>query len=122
MENKKQELSFESELLKPIKDNLEKAIKILTATTLTSHKETEITLKLNIGTRKRFFEGKEWVEPDFEYIIKEKIKEAKSDFKQNLGINYSIEIDDENNILVENISEQESLFDENDEENKGEDF
>ena len=115
MENKKEELSLESGLLKPMKENLEKAIKTLTTVTLNTHKETEIALKINISIDKKFKEGKEWVEPNFEYIIKEKIKEAKVDFKQNLGIDYSIEIDEENNILIEKISKQESLFDENDE-------
>ncbi len=103
-------LNFDSELLKPIKDNLEHSINILTKNALFTEKEAEITLKINIGITSRSDKEKHWLEPKFEYSVNEKIKEAKSSFKDDLGYNYSIELDKDNNIIVKNIYEQEKLF------------
>lgn len=105
-------LNMDSKLLKPIKDNLEHSINILTKNAILTNKEAEITLKINIGTTKESDSEKTWLEPRFEYALAEKIKEAKSSFKDDLGYNYSIELDDDNNILVQNINEQKSLFEE----------
>lgn len=55
-----EKLNLDNELLKPIKERLEKTIDILT--------------------------------------------------KNAIGFNYSVEIDDENNIVVKNVNEQQSLF------------
>lgn len=105
-------LSLESKLLKPLKDNLEQSINIFTKNAILTKKEAEITLKINIGVTRRSDKEKEWLEPKYEYTFSEKIKEAKSNFKDDLGFNYSIELDDDNNVLVKNINEQSSLFDE----------
>ncbi len=118
--SEKQELNLDNKLLKPLKDNLEQSINLLTKNAILTKKESEITLKINIGINKRCDKEKEWLEPKYEYQLKEKIKEAKSDFKDDLGFNYSIEIDKENNILVQNINEQASLFDEEEKQEDGE--
>lgn len=103
-------LSLDSELLKPLKDNLEQSIGILTKNALMTKKEAEINLKISIGVTGRSNKEKQWLEPKFEYAFSEKIKEAKTSFKDDLGYNYSIELDDENNVLVKNMCEQEKLF------------
>ncbi len=103
-------LNLDSKLLNPMKEGLEQSINILTKNALLTKKESEITLKINIGVTKRFDKDKEWLEPKFEYQLNEKIKEAKSSYKNDLGFNYKIELDDDNNILVQNINEQTSLF------------
>ncbi len=107
-----EKLTLDNKLLKPLKENLEQSINILTKNAILTNKEAEITLKINIGIDKRNDKEKEWLEPNYEYQFKEKIKEAKTDFKDSLGFNYSVEIDEENNILVENINEQQNLFEE----------
>ncbi len=98
-------LDLDSELLKPLKDNLEKSIAMLTKNALVTKKEAEITLKINIGVTDRSNKEKQWLEPKFEYSFNEKIKEAKISFKDDLGDNYSIELDEEDNILVKNTCE-----------------
>lgn len=103
-------LSLDSELLKPLKDNLEQSIGILTKNALLTKKEAEISLKINIGVTGRSDKEKQWLEPKFEYSFNEKIKEAKSSFKDDLGYNYAIELDKDNNVLVKNMCEQEKLF------------
>lgn len=118
--SEKQELNLDNKLLKPIKENLEQSINILTKNAILTRKEAKITLKINIGITKRSDKEKEWLEPKYEYSFNEKIKEAKTSFKNDLGYNYSIEIDDKNNILVKNINEQESLFDKEEETEDGE--
>lgn len=103
-------LSLDSELLKPLKSNLEQSIGIFTRNAILTGKEAEISLKINISTEEKFENSKKWLEPKFEYSFNEKIKEAKTSFKDDLGYNYSIELDDDNNILVKNMCEQEKLF------------
>ena len=105
-----EELNLDSELLKPIKEGLEQSISVLTKNALLTNKEAEITLKINIGVNTRDFNGKIYSEPQIEYQISDKIKEAKSSYKDDLGYNYKIELDDDNNILVQNMSEQTKLF------------
>lgn len=103
-------LNLDSEFLKPIKDGLELSINVLTKNALLTKKEAEITLKINIGVEQRFKQEKKWLEPKIEYQINDKIKEAKSSYKNDIGYNYKIELDDDNNIIVQNLSEQTSLF------------
>lgn len=104
-------LNLDNKLLKPIKNKLENSINILTKNAILTGKEAEITLKLNIGITKRDSEDfNEYLEPNYEYSITEKIKEAKGTYKGNLGFNYVVEIDKGNNIIVKNINEQQSLF------------
>lgn len=105
-------LSLDSKLLKPLKDNLEQSLNIFTKNAILTGKEAEIALKIGIGAEEKNKDGKKWLEPKIEYTFNEKIKENKSSFKDELGYNYSIELDDDNNVLVENINEQESLFEE----------
>lgn len=103
-------LNLDSKLLNPMKEGLEQSIDILTKNALLTKKEAEIILKIDIGVTKRFDKEKEWIEPKFEYQLKERIKEAKSSYKNDLGFNYEIKLDDDNNILIENINEQTNLF------------
>lgn len=109
-----EELDFDSALLKPMKENLEQSINILMKNALLTKKDSEISLKINISVNTRANKEKMWLEPKIEYTLNEKIKEAKASYKDDLGYNYSIELDEENNIKVQNINEQESLFDEED--------
>lgn len=105
-----EELNLDSELLKPIKEGLENSISILTKNALLTKKEAEINLKINIGVDVKETKGKSWIEPQIEYQINDKIKEAKSSYKDDLGFNYKIELDKNNNIIVQNMAEQTKLF------------
>jgi two-component SAPR family response regulator len=67
-------LNLDNELLKPMKERLEKSIDVLTKNAILTGKE------------------------------------AKGSYKSSLGFNYSVEIDDENEIVVKNVNEQQSLF------------
>lgn len=127
-----EKLNLDNELLKPIKDDLEKAIDTLTKNAILTGKEAEINLKLNISTLKNTIEiadGKieEITQPVYEYQISDRIKEAKSSRKSSVGAEYSIELDEEGNVMVKKVNNQTSLFDEEepdgnyeeDEENEG---
>lgn len=106
-------LSLESDLLKPLKNKLEKAIETLTKNAIFTGKEAEITLKVNVCVvKKEDKDFNEYLEPSYEYQLTEKIKESKGTHKGNVGYNYSIELDKDNNILVQNINKQETLFEE----------
>lgn len=116
----KEELTLKSSMLEKMSTNLEKTIQVLTKIAVETHKESEINLKINISSIKRFKDGKGWVEPEFEYVLSNKIKENKVSHKDTLGFNYSVEIDEDGNVLVENINKQENLFDEEEETKDGE--
>ena len=109
-----EKLNLDNELLKPMKERLEKSIDVLTKNAILTGKEAEITLKINVGVIKqdREFndEIQEYLQPSYEYQLSENIKEAKGSYKSSLGFNYSVEIDDENEIVVKNVNEQQSLF------------
>lgn len=109
-----EKLNLDNELLKPMKNRLEQSIDILTKNAILTGKESEITLKINIGVVKqdREFNDKiqEYLQPSYEYQLSEKIKEAKGSYKSSLGFNFSIEINKENEIVVRNVDEQQSLF------------
>ena len=114
----KEKLNLDNELLKPMKERLEKSIDILTKNAILTGKEAEVTLKINVGIEKkdRQFndEIEEYLQPNYEYQLQEKIKEAKGSYKSSLGFNYSVEIDEDNEIVVKNINEQQSLFNKED--------
>ena len=116
----KEELTLKSSMLEKMSTSLEKTIQVLTKIAVETHKESEINLKINISSIKRFKDGKEWVEPEFEYVLSNKIKENKVSHKDTLRFNYSVEIDEDGNVLVENINKQENLFDEEEEMEDGE--
>lgn len=102
-----EELNLNSELLEPMRIRLEKTIDTLTKNALVTGKESEINLKIKIGITERYDEktGKEWNEPEIEYQITDKIKEDKGSYKQSLGFNYEIELDEENNVIIKNKEE-----------------
>ena len=107
-----QKLNLDSELLKPMREQLEIIINKLTGIVATQNKEAEIVLKINLDSIKQFEEVddekvKEWVEPRIEYSISEKIKEVKNTNKGNLGFDYQVKVDEETNeTYVEKINEQ----------------
>ena len=106
-----QKLNLDSELLKPMREQLEIIINKLTGIVATQNKEAEIVLKINLDSIKQFEKVKEWVEPRIEYSISEKIKEVKNTNKGNLGFDYQVKVDEETNeTYVEKINEQTSMF------------
>ena len=111
-----QKLNLDSELLKPMREQLEIIINKLTGIVATQNKEAERVLKINLDSIKQFEEVddekvKEWVEPRIEYSISEKIKEVKNTNKGNLGFDYQVKVDEETNeTYVEKINEQTSMF------------
>lgn len=111
-----EKLNLDNKLLKPIKEKLENSIDILTKNAMLTNKEAEITLKIIVGVTKRDREIDngllEYLEPSYEYQITEKIKENKDTYKGNLGYNYDIRLDDENNLVVLPVNEQQTLFEE----------
>lgn len=113
-----EKLNLDNELLKPMKERLEKSIDVLTKNAILTGKESEITLKINVGIEKkdRQFndEIEQYLQPIYEFQISEKIKEAKGSYKSSLGFNYAVEIDKQDNVIVRNINEQQSLFDKED--------
>ena len=114
MKNKIENLNFDSELLKPMKEKLEKSIDILTKNAILTKKDAEITLKINVSVTKKDREFnneiKEYLQPIYDFQISEKIKEAKGTYKGVVGFNYAVTIDNENNIVVQDVNEQQSLF------------
>lgn len=76
-----EKLNLDNELLKPIKERLEKTIDILTKNAILTGKEAEITLKINIGVSKKDREFndeiEEYLQPMYEYQLSEKNKRRK---------------------------------------------
>lgn len=109
-----EKLNLDSEMLKSMKTRLEQSIDVLTKNAILTGKEAEITLKINVGVTKKDREFndeiEEYLEPNYEYSLTEKIKEAKGSYKSLLGFNYSVEIDDNNEVVVKDMNEQQSLF------------
>lgn len=111
-----EKLDFNSELLKPMKDQLELIINRLMNVCVTGNKEAEISLKINLDSYKRreYNKGKlekEWTEPRLEYQMSEKIKEVKNTNKGLLGMDYELEVNKEdNNVYVKKINEQMSML------------
>ena len=83
-----EKLNLDNELLKPIKERLEKTIDILTKNAILTGKEAEITLKINIGVSKKDREFndeiEEYLQPMYEYQLSEKIKEENSEMPKNI--------------------------------------
>lgn len=114
MKRKIENLNLDSELLKPMKQKLENSIDILTKNAILTKKEAEITLKINISVTKKDREFndeiQEYLQPIYDFQISEKIKEAKGSYKGVVGFNYAVTINDDNNVIVQDINEQQSLF------------
>ena len=110
-----QKLDFNSELLKPMKEQLEIIINRLMSVCVNTNKEAEISLKINLDACKKgdYDKGKlvkEWTEPKLEYQISEKIKEVKNTNKGLLGIDYELKVNKEDNVYVQKINEQMSML------------
>lgn len=114
MKKKIETLNLDSELLKSMKEKLEKSIDTLTKNTILTEKDAEITLKINVSVSKKDREFndeiEEYLQPIYDYQISEKIKEAKGSYKGIVGFNYAVTINDENNVIVQDVNEQQSLF------------
>lgn len=114
MKKKIETLNLDSELLKPMKTKLEASINTLTKNAILTKKDAEITLKINasVTEKDREFndEIEEYLQPIYDFQISEKIKEAKGSYKGVVGFNYAVTINDENNVVVQDINEQQSLF------------
>jgi hypothetical protein len=114
MKRKVENLNLDSELLKPMKTKLESSIDTLTKNAILTGKEAEITLKINVSISKkdREFndEKQEYLQPNYDYQISEKIKEAKGSYKGFVGFNYAVTINEDDNLIVQDVNEQQSLF------------
>lgn len=114
MKKKIENLNLDSELLKPMKEKLEHLIDVLTKNAILTKKDAEITLKINVSVteKDREFndEIEEYLQPVYDFQISEKIKETKGSYKGVVGFNYAVEIDNQDNVIVRNINEQQSLF------------
>lgn len=114
MKKKIETLNLDSELLKPMKTKLEASIDTLTKNAILTKKDAEITLKINVSVTKKDREFndeiEEYLQPIYDFQISEKIKEAKGSYKGVVGFNYAVTINDENNVIVQDINEQQSLF------------
>jgi len=111
-----EKLDLDSELLKPMKEQLELIINRLMSICATGNKEAEISLKINLDSYKKgeYDKGtliKEWTEPRLEYQISEKIKETKSTRKGLLGTDYELKVNEEDNsVYIQKINEQLSML------------
>lgn len=114
MKTKTENLNLDNELLKPIKTKLESSIDTLTKNAILTGKEAEITLKINISVTKKDREFndeiQEYLQPNYDYQIAEKIKEAKGTYKGFVGFNYAVTINDNSEVIVQDINEQQKLF------------
>ena len=113
-----EKLNLNSELLKPMKDQLELILNRLMNAVVIGNKEAEITVKINLdsshmGETNPEGEYVEWEEPRIDYSISEKIKETKSTNKGSVGFDYELKIDEETNeVYVQKINEQMSILEE----------
>lgn len=111
-----QKLDLNSELLRPMREQLELNINRLMNICATGNKEAEISLKINLDSCKRgeYDKGilmKEWTEPKLEYQISEKIKEIKNTSKGLLGTDYELQVNKETNeVYVQKVNEQMSIL------------
>lgn len=111
-----QKLDLNSEMLKPMKDQLELILNRLMNVVVTGKKEAEINLKINLdsshfGDTTEEGEYIKWEEPRIDYQISEKIKETKNTNKGSVGFDYELKIDEKTNeVFVEKINKQLSLL------------
>ena len=104
-----EKLDLNSELLQPMKEQLEIIINRLMNVCATGNKEAEITLKISLDSIKydKWNLIKEWIETKLEYQISEKIKEIKNTSKGLLGNDYEMKVSKETNeVYVQKINEQ----------------
>lgn len=118
-----EKLSFESELMQPLKERLELAINSNLRVASLTNKEAEINLKINIktDTQREYEDGKmtkKWEEPRLEFKITEKIKEDKFTNEGTIGFDYAIEVNkDTNEVYINKVNKQIDINDLEEEEN-----
>ena len=122
MDNRKV-INIEGRLLKPMKEDLEKSLDRMIKSTLMADRDTEVSLKIAISTYREYkSSGETYTVPLIQYKISEKIKEPKADYKGQLGSHLSIELDEEDNIIIKNVEKQLSLFEEDADEEQNEEI
>lgn len=110
-----EKLDLNSELLRPMKEQLEIILNRLTNVVATNNKEAEIVLKISLdsqhlGDTNQEGDYIEWTEPRINYQITEKIKEVKNTNKGDLGYDYELKINEQtNDVYVEKINKQLSI-------------
>lgn len=118
-----EKLSFDSELLQPLKERLELAINSSLRVANLTNKEVEINLKITLktDTQREYEKGeltKKWEEPRLEFKLSEKVKENKFTNEGTLGFNYALEInEDTNEVYIRKANEQIRIEDLKKEEN-----
>lgn len=81
--NNKEELTLDSELLKPVKELMEETINRLMRAVINNNKKAEITIKIGLDKEekthvaKHFKDCSTWTEPRITCKVTEKIKEFK---------------------------------------------
>lgn len=114
MDDNKKIIALDSKLLGPMKNNLEYSLNLMIQSALMLHRNTEVNVKVSISVEEEVdANGKIYMAPEIQYKVTEKIKEPKGEYKGICGHNLAIVLDDEDNILVKDINEQQSLFEEN---------
>ncbi|MBP3464091.1 MAG: hypothetical protein J6K45_06400 [Clostridia bacterium] len=108
-------LNLDSTLLKPVKEAIEISIDTLMPSVLKDNKEAEISVKINLNhtTQREFDEGKvtkEWLEPEIDFKLTEKLKENKNTRQGLLGREYEVALDGDNKTYVRKVNEQMSLL------------
>lgn len=110
-----QKLDLDSEVLRPLRDQLELILNRLMNVVVTENREAEINLKINLdsshfGDTTDDGEYIEWEEPRIDYSISERIKETKNTNKGSVGYDYELKINEETNeVFVEKINKQLSI-------------
>lgn len=124
MEEERPNINLDSELLQPMKKELEKTIDRMLKVVANLDKEAEISLKIELSKEKNSTLTKSILNPRYspvvKYTIKEKVKEYKYKNENTLGFEFEISSSEEG-FIVEKVVKQENLFDEEEEEEEEED-
>lgn len=110
-----EKLDFNASMFKKLREKLNKMLQALTNIALETEKDSEITLKINIDTRRLYSpeEDKEIIEPNFDFKLTSKIKEAKDEEKGYLGINYALAQSEDKELYVKELNKQIEIGEEN---------
>lgn len=94
---KEERLTLDSELLKPLKEKLEYEINLLTKNAIVTGRDGEILLSIDISVKPK---RNKYLEPTFNSMISAKIKEEADLSTTSTGENYSVEIADDENVII----------------------
>jgi hypothetical protein len=117
MATREQKLDFNSEMLQPMKEQMELILNRLIGYISVANKTAEINLKItaetinHTDTNEETFEEIKWIEPILDFQITEKIKESKGTVKGKVGFDYKMGVDPNSNVVyVKKVNEQISLL------------